>query len=612
MLTTNQLRQKYLNFFVKKQHKIIPPDSLIQTDGITTSLFTVAGKQQLVPYLKGKKHPMGDRLVNVQPCLRVEDIDCVGDSHHTTFFEMFGNWGLGDYSKKDQLNWLFKFLTQELKLEPNKLYVSVFSGDKNVSPDQESIKIWQEIFNTKHPPSIGEDGFDPSIKIYSYGSDKNWWSLNGSPEKMLPGEIGGPDSEVFYDFGPKFGFHEKSPFKNKYCHVNCGCGRFSEIGNSVFIEYQKEKNNSFSLLSQRNVDFGGGLERIIAALENQPDIFKTSVFSSLIKQLEKETGKKYSEHQQNMRIIVDHLRAATFLMAEGLEPGNKQQGYVLRRLLRRAMVKLSLLSPDVQADKTFKKICEQVIRNYKDNYFPSFSVSQIEKSIETETVKFKRSLSRGLKEFNKVDISQLNSDFAFDLYQTYGFPIEITQELFQQKQQKLDLDKFQKMKQRHQQQSRTSSIGMFKGGLIDRQEETVKLHTSTHLLHQALRNILGNHVTQSGSNITSERARFDFTHDQALTEDQIRQIEKIINRQINLKLPVIFKNTSYDEAVKQGALAFFKHKYPKKVGVYLIGKFSQEICGGPHVKNTAEIGKIKIYKQKALGQGLRRLYFKIT
>jgi len=428
---------------------------------------------------------------------------------------------------------------------------------------------------------------------------------------MSLGEIGGPDSEIFYDFGSELGLHEKSLYRDQHCHINCGCGRFLEIGNSVFIEYQKEKNNSFSQLSQKNVDFGGGLERIIAVLENQPDIFKTSIFSPFIKQLEKETNKRYLDHQQSMRIIIDHLRAVTFLMAEGLQPSNKQQGYVLRRLFRRAMIKLNFLSPDVQADRIFKKICGQIFHEYKENYPPLFSVLQIESLIEAETVKFKKSLSRGLKEFNKADTSQLDASFAFNLYQTYGFPVEITQELFQQKQQKLNLNKFQEIKQQHQQLSRATSTGMFKGGLIDRQEETVKLHTATHLLHQTLKNILGDHIAQSGSNITPERARFDFTHDQILTESQIQQIEKNINKQINLKLPVIFETISYDQAIKQGALAFFKHKYPEKVTVYSIGNFSREICGGPHIKNTAEIGNIKIYKQKALGQGLRRLYIKI-
>ena len=609
MLTVDQLRQKYLNFFVKRHHKVIPSDSLIQIDGVTTSLFTVAGMQQLISYLKGKKHPMGNRLVNIQPCLRVGDIDIIGDSYHTTFFEMLGNWSLGDYSKEDQLNWFFQFLTQELKLDPNKLYVSVFSGNKNIPQDKESIEVWQKIFNTKTPPSLEKNGFDPSIKIYSYGFNKNWWSCSGSLEKMPSGEIGGPDSEIFYDFGSDLGLHEKSPYKNDRCHLNCDCGRFLEIGNSVFIEYQKQKDGSFSPLTQKNIDFGGGLERLLATLENQPDIFKTSIFYPFIKQLEKETGKKYSEHQQDMRIIVDHLRAVTFLMAEGLEPGNKQQGYVLRRLFRRAMVNLKRLSPDIQVNRVFKKICEQMFYQYKDLYFSS-SVSQVNSLIEAEIVRFEKSLNLGLREFNKAEVSKLNSKFAFNLYQTYGFPVEITQELFQQKKQELNMNEFKKIKQQHQQLSRTASVGMFKGGLVDRQEETIKLHTATHLLHQALRDILGDGVVQSGSNITPERARFDFTYNQALTEGQIQQVEESINKQVELKLPVVFKTASSDQAIKQGALAFFKHKYPEKVTVYSVGNFSQEICGGPHVKNTAEIGNIKIYKQKSLGQGLRRLYLK--
>lgn len=611
MLTIDQLRQKYLDFFTERQHKIIPPESLVQTDDIVTSLFTVAGMQQLVPFLKGKKHPMGNRLVNVQPCLRVEDIDIIGDSYHTTFFEMLGNWSLGDYSKEEQINWFYEFLTQELNLNPDKLYVSVFSGNKNIPQDKESIRVWQNIFKTSTPPSE-KDSFDPSIKIYSYGPDKNWWSRSGSPQKMPSGEIGGPDSEVFYDFGPELRLHEKSPYKNNPCHLNCDCGRFLEIGNSVFIEYQKEKDGSLSSLNQKNVDFGGGLERMLAATENQPDIFKTSIFIPLIKQLEKETGKKYSENQPDMRIIVDHLRAVTLLMAEGLEPSNKQQGYVLRRLFRRAMIKLNLLSPNIQADKVFKEISQQIFLKYKNIYTPSVSISHIKSSIEAEANRFKKSLERGLREFNKNDTSKLDANFAFNLYQTYGFPVEITQELFQQKKQKLNLEEFEKIKQQHQEKSRLTSAGMFKGGMADRQERTIKLHTATHLLHQALRDILGDSVAQSGSNITPERARFDFTHDQALTKEQLQQVEKIINKQIQLKLSVVSVTLPYKQAVNQGALAFFKHKYPEKVTVYSVGDFSKEICGGPHVKNTAEIGNIKIYKQKSLGQGVRRLYLKIA
>lgn len=611
MLTADQLRQKYLNFFAQKHHHIIPPDSIIQRDDISTSLFTVAGMQQLIPYFKGKKHPMGTRLVNIQPCLRVGDIDQIGDSHHTTFFEMLGNWSFGDYSREDQLKWSFQFLTQEIGLDPHRLYVSVFAGENDLPADKESIRVWQEIFNTDEPPLPGNQDFDPSIKIYTYGSNENWWSRSGAPGKMPQGEIGGPDSEIFYDFGPEYKFHENSSCKTDHCHLNCNCGRFFEIGNSVFIEYQKKDKGSLALLPQKNIDFGGGIERIMASIEHQPDIFQTSLFSPLIRQIEKETNQKYSEHQENMRIVVDHLRAATFLIAEGLEPSNKQQGYILRQLLRRAMVKLNRFSPETKPNVIFQKLAQQIFNSYQKYFSSSLLINQINSTIEAETLKFQKTLNRGLKEFNKIKHTNLNANTAFNLYQSYGFPIEITQELFQQKNQQLNMEEFNKIKQRHQDLSRTTSAGMFKGGLTDHQEQTIKLHTATHLLHQALRQVLGDHVVQSGSNITPERARFDFIYPKPLTKDQVQQVEDIITHQISQKTSVTSQIMPYNQAIKRGALAFFKHKYPEKVTVYSIGKFSQEVCGGPHVKNTSEIGSIKIYKQKALGQGLRRLYLKI-
>ena len=610
MFKAEQIRQKYLNFFGQKNHKIIPPDFLVQKDDVSTSLFTVAGMQQLNAYLKGKKHPMGNRLTNVQPCLRLEDINEVGDNHHTTFFEMLGNWSLGDYSKKDQLNWIFQFITQELNLDPNKLYVSVFAGDKNIPADKESFRIWQEIFNTQQNFPVPNQVFDPAIKIYSYQSDKNWWSRSGKPENMPTGEIGGPDSEIFYDFGPELKFHQNSLDKNKPCHINCSCGRFLEIGNSVFIEYQKEKDGSFSKLPQKNVDFGGGLERILAATEHQPDIFQTSLLSPLVKIIERETELKYSEHQTNMRIIVDHLRASTFLISEGLEPSNKQQGYILRRLLRRAIIKLNRLSPQIDPVSIFEKLAEQIISTYKQYFSDQHLNKKVNTVIKTETVKFKKTLNKGLKEFKKLPPEELNAQSAFNLYQSFGFPVEITQELFQQEGRPFKIEEFNQIRQKHQKLSRTSSVGMFKGGLTDHQEETVKLHTATHLLHQALRQTLGEDVSQSGSNITSERARFDFNYPRPLKKNEIKKIENIVNEQISKKLPVTSRTSTYQKAIKEGALAFFKHKYPDKVSVYSVGDFSSEVCRGPHVSNSGEIGNIKIYKQKTLGQGIRRLYFK--
>jgi len=613
MLTADQLRQKYINFFSKRGHCVIPHEPLVQIDDVATSLFTIAGMQPLIPYLKGKKHPLGSRLVNIQPCLRVEDIEQIGDNHHTTFFEMLGNWSLGDYYKKEQLSWIFQFLTQELQLDPNRLYVSVFAGNKHLSVDEESIHIWQQLFKNQQDPAQAKDGFDPSRKIYTYGHDESWWSRSGSPENMPPGEIGGPDSEIFYDFGPEFKFHENSSYRDQPCHPNCGCGRFLEIGNSVFIEYQKMKNNSFKELSQKNIDFGGGLERMISAAEHQPDLFLTSSFSPLINFLERETKKNYQDHKKEMRVIVDHLRAATFLMAEGLKPSNKQQGYVLRRLLRRSIIKFSRLSPTKEntTEKVFSGLSQEILIQYK-NYFSLEKVSdQISQSIKEEILKFQKTLEKGMREFRKAKPNQLNADFAFNLHQTYGFPIEISQELFQEKNKNLSIDEFRKIKQQHRDLSRTSSAGMFKGGLADHQEKTVRLHTATHLLHQALRQLFGDKIKQSGSNITPERGRFDFTYPKPLSEQEIQQLERLINSKISQKIPVTSKNTTYQQAVNQGALAFFRQKYPEKVSVYSIGDFSKEVCAGPHVKNTSEIGKINIYKQKSLGQGLRRLYFKV-
>lgn len=613
MLTADQLRQKYINFFSERDHRVIPHEPLVQVDDVATSLFTVAGMQPLIPYLKGKKHPLGSRLVDVQPCLRVEDIEQIGDNTHTTFFEMLGNWSLGDYYKEEQLSWIFQFLTQELQLDPNRLYVSVFAGNKDLPADKESIRIWQKLFKSKQNPLPAREGFDPSHKIYIYGSEENWWSRSGLPSNMPPGEIGGPDSEIFYDFGSEFKFHENSPYKDQPCHPNCGCGRFLEIGNSVFIKYQKEKGHTFKELSQKNIDFGGGLERMIAAIEHQPDLFLTSSFSPLINFLEKETKQNYQDHKKEMRVIVDHLRAATFLMAEGLKPSNKQQGYVLRRLLRRSIIKFNRLSStgESDTDKVFSGLVQEILHLYQ-NYFSSKKLfDQISQSIKEEILRFQKTLEKGLREFQKAKPNQLNADFAFQLYQTYGFPVEVSQELFQEKNKTLSIDEFQKIKQQHRDLSRTASAGMFKGGLADHQGETIKLHTATHLLHQALRQLLGNKIKQAGSNITPERGRFDFTYPERLSDMEIQQLEDLVNLKISQKIPVTSQNTTYQKAIDQGALAFFKQKYPEKVSVYSIGDFSKEVCVGPHVKNTSEIGKIDIYKQKSLGQGLRRLYFKV-
>lgn len=572
-MTADQLRQKYLDFFVSKGHKIIPPAPLIPENDPTT-LFTSSGMQPLVPYLKGKSHPMGNRLVNSQPCFRAEDIEEVGDNRHTTFFDMLGNWSLGDYFKSEQLTWIWEFFTKELNLPQKKLHVTLFEGNKDVPKDKESLKIWQDI-------GVPQD------HIHFYDAQKNWWSRSGTPENMPAGEIGGPDSEIFFEFiqvkhNSKFG---------KKCHVNCNCGRFLEIGNSVFMQYEKQKDGTFKPLPKKNVDFGGGLERLAQAVQNTPDIFQIDIFKPVIQLIEQVTEEKYqAKNQAPMRIIADHLRAAKAMIDGGLTPSNKQQGYILRRLIRRSAVKFRQLTGKINTD-SFKEIVNEPV-------------------IVDEIAKFQKSLTKGLNLIEKTDPKKINAQFAFDLFQTYGFPFEITEELAKEKGLSVNNKNFKKEFLKHQEKSRTASAGMFKGGLADHSEVTTKYHTATHLLHQAMRDILGDHTKQAGSNITVERLRFDFTHPEVLTEKEITKIENTINQKITEDLPVTRKETSYQDAIDSGVLAFFKQKYPDQVTVYSIGQYSKELCGGPHVTNTGKIGKIKIYKQKALGQGLRRLYLK--
>jgi alanyl-tRNA synthetase len=571
-MTTNQIRQAYLDFFKQKNHQIIPSAPLVPLDDPTT-LFTGSGMQKLVPYLKGEPHPMGKRLADSQPCFRAEDINQVGDNRHTTFFEMLGNWSLGDYFKKDQLSWLWQFLTKTLKLPQEKLNVTLFQGNQDVPKDEESFKIWQKI------------GL-PKSRIHYYPAEKNWWSRAGTPDKMPPGEIGGTTSEIFFEFtqvkhNPKFG---------RTCHPNCDCGRFSEIGNSVFMEYQKTKAGSLKPLSQKNVDFGGGLERLAAAVQNTPDIFQIDTITPVIKEIEKSSDKKYQgDNKASMQVIADHLRAATFMIAAGVEPSNKQQGYILRRLIRRSAVKMRQLTGEL-----------------KPEVFSS--IIKTKPILIQEIKKFQKSLDRGLRLIAKTNPQDINPQFVFNLFQTYGFPFEITQEILEKKGIKLNKKAFNQEFKKHQQQSRKASAGMFKGGLEDQSPVTKKLHTATHLLHQSLRQILGDHVRQEGSNITSERLRFDFSHSQALTKDEIKKVENLINRKIKADLPVKKTIETKDKALKSGILAFFKETYPDQVSIYSISNFSKELCAGPHVTSTGEIGGVKIIKEESIAAGKRRIY----
>ena len=585
-MTTDEVRQKYLSFFksAPRSHKEISPAPLVLENDPTT-LFTSSGMQPLIPYLMGEKHPEGKRLVNSQPSLRTQDIDEVGDSRHTTFFEMLGNWSLGDYFKEEQLTWFWEFLTEELSLSRDKLWVSVFEGDSSVPKDEDSAELWQKL------------GV-PKEQILYYGVDRNWWSRSGTPDKMPIGEIGGPDSEVFYDFGEELKIHENSMFKDEKCHPNCDCGRFLEIGNSVFIEYKKTENGNLEALPQKNVDFGGGLERLTAAINNNPDIFKIDVFEKIIRKIGVNSGKKYEEDKKSFRIIADHMRAANALIKEGVEPGNKLQGYILRRLIRRAGIKMRNLKGGLEKGDL--------------NFGGEAAFGAIEKEVD----KFMKTLDRGLREIEKID--KISAKRAFDLYQTYGFPFEVTQEIFAERGQKIDKKEFRQEFEKHQEKSRTASAGAFKGGLADRSEETTKLHTATHLLHAALRKVLGKHVQQKGSNITSERLRFDFTHPDKLKPEEVEEVEKLVNEQIKKDLAVTSKTTTLEEAKKEGALAFFEGKYGEKVKVYTIGNpsansgppFSREVCGGPHVGHTGEIGHVRIIKEVSAGSGVRRIYAK--
>lgn len=608
-MQASEIRQKYIDFFKNRNHVEIPAAPIVPPDDPTT-LFTSSGMQQLVPYLKGEEHPMGTRLVDSQPSFRAEDIEEVGDNRHTTFFEMLGNWSLGDYFKNEQLPWFYEFLTEVLKLDKDNLYVTVFRGESGVPKDEESIAIWQKLFATDKSPRDGELGFDPQVKIYLYGGDKNWWSRSGAPDKMPVGEIGGPDSEVFYDFGPEHKFHENSPWASEPCHVNCDCGRFLEIGNSVFMQYIKTENG-FQPLPKNNVDFGGGLERLTAAVQNQPDMFTTDLFHPIIKKLEARSGKKYEGlNLAPMRIIADHLRAAAFMIAQGVYPSNKMQGYILRRLMRRAALKAKQLGVASDIPASFKEIADIVFEIYKDLYFKDTDDKVVGTVVEEEISKFEKALNRGLKQFEKYET--IDGRVAFDLLQTYGFPLELTIELAEGRGQKINRQEFEAEFNRHKELSRTAAAGMFKGGLADQSENVTKLHTATHLIHQALRQVLGDHVHQEGSNITAERLRFDFSHTKPLTEEEIQKVEAIVNQQIQANLPVAWEIMEKDKALAAGALAFFREKYPDRVKVYRIGDadhwFSMELCGGPHVDSTGVIGGVTIKKEEGLGAGKRRLY----
>jgi alanyl-tRNA synthetase len=623
-MTAQEIRKAYLDFFVERGHKAIPRAQLVPYNDPTT-LFTGSGMQPLIPYLLGEEHPEGKLLVDSQTCLRAQDIEEVGDNRHTTFFEMLGNWSLGEYFKQEQLPWFFEFLTDTVGLDPARLYATCFIGDqKNGIPkDTESAAVWEKLFKDKKIDAkqvdIGSeaDGAEKGMqggRIFYYDAGKNWWCRAGRIDDMPAGEPGGPDSEVFYEFD----FIEHDPEYGENCHPNCDCGRFMEIGNSVFMEYVKTADG-FEKLPKQNVDFGGGLERIAAAKLNDPDVFRISILKPVIGKLEEISGKKYESHTESMRVIADHLRAATFLAVDGVKPSNKEQGYVMRRLLRRSI----RYAFELGVEQNFLEQAVPVITDLYHEDFPEVAGKRgevIDILVREEKV-FRQTLRKGLKEFNKLADKELTGSIIFTLYDTYGFPTELTyEEAFKQ-----DIPvagnaqkEFNKLMTEQRERSKTASKGVFKGGLGGQTLQHKKYHTATHLMYQALRDVLGDHVIQRGSNITEERLRFDFSHPQKMTPEEIGRVEDIVNEQIDKNLKVSFKEYPTKVAIEEkGALGQFGDRYGDTVKVYKMiadgadRPFSFEICGGPHVDNTAQLAedgkRFKITKEESSSAGIRRV-----
>lgn len=588
-MKSTDIRQRFLQFFKDRDHAIIPSASLIPEDDPSV-LFTTAGMQPLVPFLLGQEHPKGKRVVNVQKCVRTQDIEEVGDNTHDTFFEMLGNWSFGNYFKEEAITWSYKFLTDKeagLGLDPDRLYITCFKGNDNVPKDTESAAIWK---------SLGV----PEDRIYFLGEKDNWWS---------PGPDGpcGPDTEMFYDVTEDgLGDLDMRGFKEAD-----GRQQVVEIWNDVFMEYEKKDNEVIGQLDQQNVDTGAGLERLAMVLQGAESIFATDLFMPITEKL---ADLKVVEEQQAERIVADHIRTASFIVAAGVQPDNTGRGYVLRRLLRRAVQygdKLGIKEGDLL------QLVPAVVSIYKETY-PEISENEtlITATIEAEEASFRETLERGRKEFAKID-GDISGKQAFDLYQTHGLPLEITQQLAEEKGVAVDVPAFEAEMDEHRRLSQETGGKQFAGGLADSQEETVKLHTATHLLNQALRDVLGDHVSQEGSNITTERLRFDFTHDGPLTEEEIRQIEELVNEKIAAGLAVECKEMDTDEAKEAGAIYLTQADYPDEVTVYEMAHpenhekggviYSREICMGPHVDNTGELGTFRIIKEESSSAGVRRI-----
>jgi len=607
-MTGDELRQVFLSFFAERGHRIIPSASLVPEND-PSALFTSAGMHPLVPYLLGEIHPGGRRLVDVQKCLRTDDIEEVGDISHNTFFEMLGFWSLGDYWKQDSLRWTLEWFTRVLGLEQERISVTVFAGDSDAPRDDEAVQIWLEL------------GI-PQERIYYLPKKDNWWP----PE----GRIGpcGPDSELFYDTGrPKHG---------PDCQPGCGCGKYIEIGNNVFMQYNKTAEGEYVPLKQRNIDVGIGLERTLCVHQRTSDIFTTDLFMPIVQRINelrmwqdgstterpgseaaltesKENAALSTEQKQRLiRIIADHVRAATFIIADGVMPGNVEQGYICRRLIRRAV----RCGHELNLPRTFiAEVAQAVITRYGSIY-PVLEERQstILNELTREENRFSQTLSRGLREFQKQEerLRQrgetiLPGEVVFRLFDTFGFPPNLTAELAQEQGLSADLDGFNALFKQHQARSRQANQKKFSGGLADHSERTTQLHTATHLLQQALRDVLGTHVHQVGSNITQERLRFDFSHPKKLTGEEIQRVEEVVNQQIMRDLTTTMEVMPLQQALDQGALAFFSERYGELVKVYRIGDYSMEVCGGPHVQHTGGMGRLHIIKAETIGQGVQRI-----
>lgn len=627
MKSSEQLRQAFLNFWqsAPRNAKVVPNASLIPNND-PTLLFVNSGMFPLVPYLGGEKHPLGKRLVNVQKCVRTIDIDEVGDYNHLILFEMIGNWSLGDFPKTEQIPWKLELYVEHFGLDPDRIYASVWGGDDDIPRDEEAIEAWIKAFkkygieaefseDIKNVPQKGQkSGSDWKFRIFPYGKSDNWWQRG--PD--TPGELGGPSSEIFYDMG------EAIYETGTKLDINDDSGRYLEIGNSVFMEYKFSEQGKWELMEQRNIDFGGGLDRIVATVQGKRSVYETDLFTPFIEKIENLSGKKYDHTEQEsedtiaFRIVAEHIRSTSFMIADGVTPGNKDQAYILRRLIRR-MVRYGL---KLGIEKNFTKELAEVVVTKMSEPYPHLNENKetILTELEKEEVKFRRTIEKGLKELHKMIDSkeELNGEKAFYIYETFGFPLELTLEEFDLEDNIKDqiTNEFQKAKEEHAKQSRAGAEQKFKGGLADQSRETTKLHTAHHLLLKALQITLGDNVKQRGSNITGERLRIDFSHDEKLTEDQIAEVEKIVNNKINEGLKVERIEMPREEAEKIGAEMEFGQKYPDQVSVYVIGNdiesaFSKEFCGGPHVENTSEVGEesksFRIYKQENIGSGKRRI-----